>query len=113
MGTPAEVRAKIDAHLPGVEWSDDYGGFYSGDDFTFEIDVGGQSQLGGFLVVIRGSGDAVSALLRFATPNGWSLFDTISKILHPTPTESAISETGDMGIATPYFDSRTLIGCPQ
>ena len=75
MSTPAEVRAKIDTHLPGVEWSGDYGGLYSGDDFTFEIDVGGQSQLDGFLVVVRGSGDAVGALLRFAVPNGWSLFD--------------------------------------
>ena len=79
MGTPAEVRAKIDAHLPGVEWSDDYGGLYSGDGFTFEIDVGGQSQLDGFLVVIRGSGDAVGALLQFATPNSWSLFDTTTE----------------------------------
>ena len=79
MGTPAEVRAKIDTHLPGVEWSGDYGGLYSGDDFTFEIDVGGQSQLDGFLVVVRGSGDAVGALLRFAVPNGWSLFDTTTE----------------------------------
>ncbi len=79
MGTLAEVRAKIDAHLPGIEWSDDFGGLYSGDGFTFEIDVGSQPQPDGFLVVVRGSGDAVSALLQFATPNGWSLFDTTTE----------------------------------
>lgn len=79
MGPAGEVRAKIDAHLPGVEWSDEHGGLYAGDDFTFEIDLGGRSQLDGFLVVVRGSGDAVSALLQFTTPNGWSLFDTTTE----------------------------------
>lgn len=102
MGTPAEVRAKIDAHLPGVEWSDDFVGLYGGDGFTLEIYIDDRSELDGFLVMVRGSGDSLSPLLQFATPNGWSLFDTTTEdFIDPeNPSDAGLTawqQTQDIG----------------
>ena len=75
MGTPHDVRLKIDAHLDGVDWSDPTWGIYRGDGFTFEFNMGDEDPKEGFMVHVRGGGDAVTTLLQFAAPNAWSLLD--------------------------------------
>ncbi len=75
MGTDEEVRARIDAHLPGVDWSHPEMGLYRGEGFSFKFRLGGQEYDGTFMVSIRGEGDAVSALRQVANPNKWTLFD--------------------------------------
>lgn len=75
MGTSAEVRAKIDTHLPNVDWSDPTWRLYVGDGFSFELSMDDEVEKRGFMVHVRGGGDAISALFRFATPNKWSLLD--------------------------------------
>lgn len=75
IGSVADVRAKIDAHLPGVDWSDPTRGIYIGEGFSFGFNVGDKPETEGFMVLVRGGGDAVASLLKFAVPNGWSLLD--------------------------------------
>ena len=78
LGTGDEVRSRISAHLPGVDWSDPTWGQYGGDGFTFEFSVGPEEPVVTFAVHVRGSGDALADLLRFAVPNGWALGQTFS-----------------------------------
>lgn len=75
MGSPDKVREQISAHLPDVDWSDPSWGIYEGDGFSFEFNMGEEEEQDGFMVHVRGGGDAISALLQFAIPNGWSLLD--------------------------------------
>ena len=70
LGTGDEVRSRISAHLPGVDWSDPTWGLYAGDGFTFEFSVGPEEPLVSFAVHVRGGGDAIADLLRFAVPAG-------------------------------------------
>jgi hypothetical protein len=75
LGSPDEVRTRIDAHLPGVDWSDPAWGIYGGRGFSFEFNLGKDESIDSVMVHVRGGGDAIAALLKFATPNGWSLLD--------------------------------------
>ena len=75
MGSSADVRSMIDAHLGGVDWSDPAWGVFDGDGFSFEFNMREESQRDGFMVHVRGGGDAVAALLAFSVPNGWSVLD--------------------------------------
>jgi hypothetical protein len=75
MGTPAEVRKKIDNGLPGVDWSDPTWGVYFGDGFSLEFSMCDEPELNRFVVHVRGGGDAIGALLQVAVPNRWSLLD--------------------------------------
>jgi hypothetical protein len=42
MGTLAEVRARINACIPGVDWSDPSWGVYDGDGFSYEFNIGSE-----------------------------------------------------------------------
>lgn len=78
IGTIDEVRARISAHLPGVDWSEGDCGVYLGNGFTFEFAVGldkDPTRTRYFVVHVRGHGDAIADLFKFARPNGWYLLD--------------------------------------
>ena len=75
MGSGDEVRQSISAHLPGVDWTTPTWGLYAGDGFTLEFSVGPEEPIIDFAVHVRGRGDAISDLFRFAVPNGWHLMD--------------------------------------
>jgi hypothetical protein len=75
LGTASEVRAKILACLPEVDWSDPMWGIYEGDGFSFEFNVGRQDPSDGFMVHVRGGGGAASALRQLAGRWGWYLLD--------------------------------------
>jgi len=75
MGSGDEVRGRISAYLPDVDWSDPTWGLYGGAGFTFEFNVGPEEPIRHLTVHVRGGGDAVADLLRFAIPNGWYLLD--------------------------------------
>jgi hypothetical protein len=85
LGSAKQVRERISKALPDVEWSDHESGVYSaGDDLSLEFSIDGTSKVEGVMVSARGSGDAVGALLRVATPNGWSLLDlSTSELIDP------------------------------
>jgi len=75
LGTPEEVRAKISSYLANTDWTDPTWGVYMGDGFSFEFSMRDEPQKLGFMIHVRGGGDAIAALLRFAVPNRWSLLD--------------------------------------
>lgn len=76
MGSPAEVRSMIDESLEDADWSDPHWGVFEGAGFSLEFNMANKGAIEGFTVHVRGSGDAMKALLAFSTPNEWSLFDT-------------------------------------
>lgn len=75
IGGGEEVRRLISAHLPNVDWTTPTWGLYAGKGFTFEFSVGPEEPIDHFAVYVRGGGDAIADLLRFAVPNGWHLMD--------------------------------------
>ena len=75
LGSSAEVRAKIDAHLPGIDWSDPTWGVLVGDGYSLEFSMREETEKRGFMIHVRGGGDPISSLLRFAVPNRWCLLD--------------------------------------
>src|SRR5262245_62239948 len=77
MGTADEVRAKISTHLPRTDWANPAWGLYPGDGFTFEFGLAWDdpTKLTNFAIHVRGGGDAIADLIKFARPNGWYLLD--------------------------------------
>ncbi len=75
LGSAAEVRERISQHLDGVDWSDPTFGVYVGSGFTIEFPIRDQDPVDSLMLYVRGKGDAITALLQFAEPNGWSLLD--------------------------------------
>ena len=76
LGTRADVRAKITACLPTVAWSDPTWGTFEGEGFCYEFNVGLEDPCDGFMIHVRGGGDAVAPLLDLAQRWGWYLLDT-------------------------------------
>ena len=84
LGSAAQVRRRIAKHLPGVDWSDPAWGIYEGEGFTIEFNSGNDDPIDSIMLHVRGGGEAIPAMLRFATPNGWSLLDcSTSEFLDP------------------------------
>jgi hypothetical protein len=75
LGPAAQVRKRIAAHLPGIDWTDPTWGIYEGDGFSIEFNTGKDDPIDSIMLHVRGGGDAISAMLTFANPNGWSLLD--------------------------------------
>ncbi len=75
LGALDQVRRKISACLPGVNWSDPAWGIYKGDGFSFEFNIGSKEPSDGFMIHVRGGGDAVAPLVQLAEGCNWYLFD--------------------------------------
>lgn len=75
LGPAAQVRRRIAKHLPGIDWSEPAWGVFEGDGFTIEFNSGSDDPIDSMMLHVRGGGDAIAALLKFAKPNGWSLLD--------------------------------------
>ena len=91
IGAPDEVRRRISACLPGVDWSDPTWGVFSGGGFSFVFNLAGdESVVKHFVVHVRGGGDAVAGLLRISVPNGWHLVDwSTGELIDPdSPSDS-------------------------
>lgn len=76
LGTLEEVRAKIDASISGVDWSDPSWGIYNGDGYSFEFNIGDEEPCDSVMVHVRGGGEALSPLLSLGSRWGWYLLDT-------------------------------------
>ena len=75
LGAANLVRDSISMHLPGVDWSDPAWGIYGNDGFSIEFNSGKDDLVASIMLHVRGGGDAIPAILQFANPNKWSLFD--------------------------------------
>jgi hypothetical protein len=84
LGPAAAVRAAISAGLPGVDWSDPTWGGYDGPGFSIEFNTGDEDPIESIMLLVRGGGDAVPAIMAFAVPAGWSALDcSTGKFLDP------------------------------
>jgi hypothetical protein len=75
LGPAVEVRQRISALLSGVDWSDRTWGIFEGDGFSIEFNVGKDDPIAHMMLHVRGGGDAIEAITRFALPLGWSALD--------------------------------------
>ena len=105
MGTRDEVRAKISAALPGVDWGDPTMGFLERDGCSFEFMLLGDDDddvdedddadvaddedddsagvaaapaggpISGFVVSVRGQGEPMPTLVKLCKAHGWTLAD--------------------------------------
>lgn len=75
LGALSEVRAKIDAVVPGVDWSDPSWGVHVGDRYSYEFSIGRDEPCGHAMVHVRGGGAALPPLLELAARWGWYLLD--------------------------------------
>jgi hypothetical protein len=76
LGPCREVRDKISKCLPEVDWSDPTWGTYEGDGFTLEFCISEPDICESIMVLVRGGGDAVAALLKLAQRWNWYFLDT-------------------------------------
>ena len=84
LGSASTVRMSISQNLPGVDWSDPTYGIYRGDGFTVEFPIRDQDPIDLLMLHVRGGGDCITALLQFAEPHKWSLFDcSTSEFIDP------------------------------
>lgn len=83
LGKPAAVRKAISRYLD-VDWSDPAWGIYESGELSIEFNMGEEDPVTDIMLHVRGGGDAIAAMLGFAQPNNWSLFDcSTSEFLDP------------------------------
>jgi hypothetical protein len=75
LGPAASVREALSNLLPGIDWSDTTWGIYQGAGFSIEFNVSKDDPIGTMMLHVRGAGDAISAIVAFARPSGWSALD--------------------------------------
>jgi hypothetical protein len=84
LGKASAVRKAISKHLEGVDWTDPAWGIYLGEGFSLEFNMGKEDPVETIMLHVRGGGNAIAAMLRFAVPNDWSLFDiSTSEFIDP------------------------------
>lgn len=76
LGPLEEVRGKISASVPKVNWNDPSWGTLDGEGYSLEFNVGRDDPCYGFMVHVRGAGVAVRLLLAIGERWGWYLLDT-------------------------------------
>ncbi len=82
LGHAKEVRKKVLECLPGLDWQAPSYGVYEGDGFSIEFGLGDDDPVQSMTLFVRGSGDPVAAIIKFARPLGWSALDlTISEFI--------------------------------
>ncbi len=69
------MRQRISALLDGIDWSDPSWVLYGGDGYSTEFNVGKDHTISNMMLHVRGGGDAITAITRFAKPLGWSALD--------------------------------------
>jgi hypothetical protein len=75
LGPAGVVRQQISALLPGIDWSDPTWGVYEGDGFSIEFSVGDDDPIDAMMLHVRGGDDAISKIVTFTRPLGWSALD--------------------------------------
>jgi hypothetical protein len=84
LGSARDVRKWISTRLSGVDWSDPTCGLYEHDGLWIEFDVGNDDPINSMMLRVRGSGDAISAIMAVTSPKRWSALDcSTSDFLNP------------------------------
>ncbi len=75
LGSAEEVRRKISACFPTIDWSDPAIGIVDGEGFWFMFTMGEEETIESFMVCTRGGGIALGPLRGLASRWGWYLLD--------------------------------------
>lgn len=75
-GVLQDVRDKISKTLPAVDWTDPNWGRYERGSFSYEFNLGSATPCYGFMVHVRGGGEAVTPLVELAIAWSWYMLDT-------------------------------------
>ena len=78
LGSAEEVRSAITKCLGSVDWSDPTWGQYEGEGFSFEFNIVRMCEgedTTGFMIHVRGGGDALAKLVKLSEATGWYLLD--------------------------------------
>ena len=90
LGPARDVRELISMVLPGVDWSAPTWGLYARDGFSIEFNVGADDPIANMMLHVRGSGDAITVIMAFTRPQGWSALDcSTSEFLDPNAPSDA------------------------
>ena len=85
LGDLKKVRAAVSTAFPSAEWSNPKWAFYSGPDFSIEIDLEGVKSGNTILMFVHGSGDPIPSILKLTEANGWLAVDCSSgQFIDPT-----------------------------
>jgi hypothetical protein len=76
LGPAQDVRARLSAALPGIDWTNPTWGQFKGPGFSFEFNMGREDPITGFMIHVRGGGDPVVVLSELSKACGWCLLDT-------------------------------------
>jgi hypothetical protein len=75
LGSAEEVRRKISACFPTIDWSDPAIGIVEGEGFWFMFTMGEEETIEFFMVCARGGGIAFGPLRGLASRWGWHMLD--------------------------------------
>ena len=76
LGDAADVRSRIVAVLPGVDWADPDWGVLKGEDFSIEFNFQEGGTVTGFMLHVRGGGDPITPIVSLCSAYGWAALDT-------------------------------------
>lgn len=78
IGEAADVKARLDRLMPGIDWSTPEAGQFAGDGFHIEIGLQASGDVGSFTLHITGQGEPVALVVKLSRDNGWAVFDAVA-----------------------------------
>ena len=75
LGSAADVRARIDAMFPGVDWADPTWGTWDADCGSIEFNMGQADVIQSIALHVRASNVVVAPIVQLCLDNGWQAID--------------------------------------
>ncbi len=75
LGDAEELRRRLSARFASLDWSDPAWGTFDGDGFSIEFNFTESGPVDGFMLHVRGDGDAVSTIVAMCKQFGWQALD--------------------------------------
>lgn len=75
LGNAQDVRDRISASAPTVDWADPTWGILFCDAWSIEFSLGKNEVVDSAMLHVRGGGDPVTFILRLCSANCWAAFD--------------------------------------
>jgi len=89
LGDSEEVREKLSASLPDIDWSEPSAGLLEGDGWTMEFNIRESEEVERIVLHIRGSGNPIQSICRFCLENEWEALDCATgefiNLANPSP----------------------------
>lgn len=75
LGDSEDVRHKISASLPNIDWTDPTWGQLVTPDYSIEFNYNKHGSVEGFMLHVRGGGDPLQPICKMCIENGWFPYD--------------------------------------